>query len=800
MKVVSPAAASYSGGRTFTLTDRLKALTPSTDDLADAAFVLALSVLALYGFASTFDTYQFLAAGALGVFLGILTAHLAVVLRWHWLIVILLVIVEFFLLGGALAVQGEMVAGVVPTAGALAQLASVAIGGWKDLVTTLPPVAGDGPYVALPYLLGLVAGALGQWLARRPRRVFSAVLPSLALMGLVILLGTLRPAGVLIQGLGFAAVGFGWLALRFRRRRRIATNGRSNVATGATAAVLLLVSLGGSALLGGFMPGQGATRFVLRTYVQPPIELSDLPSPLVGFRKYSSESLRKFYDQSLLQVDGVPAGSLLRVAVLDDYSGRTWSASGGGGAAESGFQRLGKEIPYTGSGQPVTATVTALDALDAAPELGPWIPSLGEGTAIAFKGVNAKTHAGTFRYNLSTSQGVLADRDRLRAGDSVEITAVPVVQGLGEEAAPGGESTLAPAQYGFLAAIGQRWAEGVTEPLAQVKVFAAKLRGGYWSDGTRPGESGIVPGHGQGRLIAFLAGKSPVGSDEQYASTFALLCNYAGFPARVVFGAVVPSGGTVEGKHLTAWVELLTEGGWRAVPAAEFTPARDKHPVTELEKSADDTDPTYVPPPNPAQLPGSFDQLSDADLVGSKADPGIVGLLLRWGWVVLVYAGPPVGVLALFLGTIGAAKALRRRRRRTGGDAARRFAAGWDEVLDQARDMGIIVPVDATRLQQARLIGAEIVGPLAVSANTATFAETVPGPSAATAFWVTVRQTRRAMVAPLTGRQRVIARFSPRSLLPARFAAVRLPVVRVTRPRWLRLPGRPRGGSQPGEA
>ncbi len=86
-------------------------------------------------------------------------------------------------------------------------------------------------------------------------------------------------------------------------------------------------------------------RLVLRTYVQPPIDIQQFASPLAGFRKYSSDSQR-LYDEPLLKVEGAAQGTLVRMAVLDAYDGTVWSAAGGvEGDPSAGFRRVGSTIP-----------------------------------------------------------------------------------------------------------------------------------------------------------------------------------------------------------------------------------------------------------------------------------------------------------------------------------------------------------------------------------------------------------------------------------------------------------------------
>ena len=78
----------------------------------------------------------------------------------------LILAVVFFLLGGPLCLRSVGDTAFVPGGQTLSTLVDQAIFGWKDLLTTLPPVDGDGPLLVLPWLLGPARRPPGD-LARR---------------------------------------------------------------------------------------------------------------------------------------------------------------------------------------------------------------------------------------------------------------------------------------------------------------------------------------------------------------------------------------------------------------------------------------------------------------------------------------------------------------------------------------------------------------------------------------------------------------------------------------------------------
>ena len=86
--VVSPSSGSVTANRTkarLAVTGR-----PTREDVVDGGFVLALGLLALWGFHTTFDSPRFLLVSAVGLVLGIVVAHLANVLKQHGLVLALM--------------------------------------------------------------------------------------------------------------------------------------------------------------------------------------------------------------------------------------------------------------------------------------------------------------------------------------------------------------------------------------------------------------------------------------------------------------------------------------------------------------------------------------------------------------------------------------------------------------------------------------------------------------------------------------------------------------------------------------
>ena len=736
---------------------------PTRVEVVDAAFVVGVGLLALWGFRTSFDSPGFLLVGVVGLVLGVAVAHVATVLKQGWFVLALMTAVTFFLVGGAVALRADAVAGILPGPAVLRELGTMAVSGWKDFLTTLPPVDGSGPFLVLPYLVGLLIGVVGYAWARRSTHMAWPVLVPVAAFLLVILLGTIEPVAALAQGLAVTVVAFLWVAVRRRRHLRIVGTGSRTSSQAVVGAALVAAAVGVSAAAVHVSPGD-EERFVLRSVVAPPFDISQHPSPLVGFRKYTQGATR-YWDKELLRVTGVATGSRLRLAVLDDYSGTVWAASPPG-VGTGGFRRVGTTIAPASddpSTTPVSLGVEIRPAYAGINDLNLWVPGVGASSAIAFGGPRAAALADSLRYDTSTGQAVVSSR--LRVGDTVTLTErpVPTLPEAGIELGSG--TTVGSATSEFVTAAAAKLAGKAESPWAAIQAVAAALKSrGAYSDGTATGETQYLPGHGAGRLSAFLAGPEFVGNDEQYASTFALVANSLGVPARVVLGAVVPDGGMVKGQDVHAWVEVKAGSGqWFAVPQTVFMPDKDKHPNQNPPPPVAEQNAADVPPPNAVRPPGSLDSLLSVDPSTVRVPNQAAGSgIPAWVWTVLTWVAIPLGILALVLGGLAGIHAARRRRRRRSGPASRRLALGWTEVVDRARDLGMPVPKGLTRKEQSAVVGFPA---LAADADAAIFGAGEPTEEEVRRYWAAVGSARKDLTARSSLRRRIARRFSLTSLL-----------------------------------
>ncbi len=754
-------------------------LLPDRHSWVDIASTLALAGVALSAFGSSFTGSSYLVVGMLGALVAVVVTHLTRAAGWPVLSAVAICLVVFFLLGGPLCLRSLGDAAVLPGASTLGRVADEAIFGWKDLLTTLPPVDGDGPLLVLPWLSGMVAGLTGLGLAHLPvrRAWLAAALPVVGMtvvLSAVLVVGVRHPQSLLVQGTVYAGLALAWLALRARRASAAVQGGSTSYVRAAGAVLMLALAAALAFPASAWMAGTDADRTVARNWVEPPFDIGRYPSPLAGFRKYidlqGGKDDSNVYDKALFDIEGVEPGTLVRFATMDRYDGMVWGATDDAlpGAADDSFQRVSSTIDNPVEGREVDVTVTLGEGWS-----GVWLPTVGALRSMHFETADAREKAEVFRYNLATSTAVVPSG--LRPGDRYSFSAVEPDDDLSPETVGSAEVTALPPGAAFIQAPAEKWTEQAgSDPMDRVFAAAEHLRSeGKYSDGVGRTERMYVGGHSVWRLSdEFVNAPQIVGNDEQYAATMALIANDIGVPARVVLGAEVPEGGRVMGKDVSAWVELrAADGSWRTLPTDAFmsrTPPADQVPETNTPMSG-----TVIPPPNPIPPPSDAGEQSDADLKERKAtrkkaeeDEGLIPGLPGWVGAVLRYVGLPLLLAALVLGSIVAFKAWRRHRRRSAESASARFVGAWRELVDHARDLGQVVPLGPTvtrREQSVGIVSAQ-AGALARRADSFVFGPSAPEAAAAASYWETVDAERRAMSQDVGRWQRLRAAVSLRSL------------------------------------
>jgi hypothetical protein len=746
---------------------------PSTEAWVDAGFLTVLCGTALAGLADTFTGWQFLGVGLTGVLLGVGLALLTTSLRWPLVAPVLLSIGVFYLVGGAVCLRS--LDAILPTPTTWRLLTDQALFGWKDLLTTLPPVSGSGPLLVLPFTLGLFSGSIGMALARAgagPRwwRLLAPLLVPGGLLSLVILLGLARPQSLWVQGVAFSGVALAWLVVRGHRGTTVVRNRAAFawrlVAAGTLLGLAALVALP----VGTWAVGSDEHREILRSRVEPPFDVGQYPSPLASFRRYvkvpQDPPPENLYDTPLFTISGVPAGTRVRFASLDRYDGIVWGAANDTipGVTNDTYQRVSSTIDNPVAGAPVTATVTVGEGYS-----GVWLPVVGALQSIDFQAGDPETKADTFRFNLAASTAVVPSG--LHPGDRYSFTAVAPDDALAADASPSSQVGEAGAAAAFLETEAQEWTAGESSPMRRVLAAAQHLKEeGRYSDGVTQAEKAYYAGHHVRRLSDdFVDAPIMAGNDEQYAAVMALLANRIGVPARVVMGAVVPEGGEVLGSDVQAWVELqLADGSWRTLPTETFMGR--KRPAELPPQNDRDLVGVNVPPPAPVPPPSVVGDQTEVDMQArrgepSDADPDSSGGLPGWVRVVAVVLGGPALAALLVMAVVVVAKLERRRRRRRSGPASSRIVGAWRELVDHALDLGRPVAAGAlaTRREQSLTLGSDAAPTLARRADAHVFGPAVPEPEAAEAFWTDIDAECRAMAAEVGRRRRIRAAVSLRS-------------------------------------
>ena len=732
-------------------------LAPDRATTVDALGTALLVVCALIGLRTTFWGWTWLVIGVAGVVLGLVITHVGIRLRWPAVLTAAVVVAVYFVLGGPIGARDDLVGGLIPTGQTFGQLTHVPVQGWKQLLTTVPPLDSSGPLMLLPFLVGLLGAALCFGIARRWGTAGGALVVPAGLLALSIALGTIVPASLWVQGVGFTVVAVVWAALRARRRRAPLQNGAGRRTRFATAVSLLVVAGLAGWVVGPVLPGhaQGA-RSVWRSAVEPPFDVSQFPSPLAGFRKYTEPNEAKLYDRTLLTVQGLPEGSALRFATLDSYDGFVWGAgqrarSGEPADPTTGFRRVGSHIATVGSGPTVSVRVSV-------PSGGyddVWLPTAGQVTGVEFTGPEADAHADDLRLNTDTDTAVLPEG--LRPGDSYQLTLrpQPMPQSLPEAEATRTGSVVDTGSLTFLDDLLDKYGGDDPTSWGQLRSVAHSMRDeGAYTDGDPTSyERTYLPGHSVGRIERFLAATQLAGDDEQYAATLALVANRLDIPARVVLGAI-PHGGAVKGKAVHAWVEVPREdGSWLAIPPSQFVPKHNKKPKQQQQRSKEKRVGALVPPPAsnnpPSVLQGPDQAQNDTQVKKRHHDKDERGSATWSPWlkVLVLGVGLPVLVLLLLYGGLLAWKSRRRHLRRTRGSAPARLSAGWNELVDSARELRIPVTQRATRHEQAEQLEASFAEApvLAGSADRYVFGPVDPGEEQVGGYWDDVLGARSGL-------------------------------------------------------
>jgi hypothetical protein len=684
----------------------------------DVAVLLVLVLLGVIGFEPSFGGYGFLVAGLGGLALGAATGILAAMFRLNVLLTVLAAVVGYFLFGSALAVQGQAIAGFLPSLQSLASLAIGSVYGWADIVTLRTPIGAPEYIAVVPYfaawIVALVSTSLAtRWIAQKPRTAWRfgiALIGPVVLYVAGILIGTDEPYEAGLRGVVFAILALIWLGWRRPNAATVAPGGANRLRNRKLAGTAIIV--GGAVLLGGgagfWLAPANDERFVLRDEIEPPFDPLQYPSPLSGFRHYT----KQVTDEQLFTVSGLQPGDVVRLATLDSFTGKLWTVTGPETATNGSgsFALVGREIPAQKFVTPevrsdVTVTIDTYDDV--------WLPSVGYLTDLEFTGGDAENESDNLRYNNATGTAVLTSG--LKQGDSYTLSAIEqrVLTPADLEEARTASIELPPVTGipDLATSKAQEFAGTATTPAAQLQAIQLSLtENGFLSHGRASDSTPSRAGHGADRVTELFSRLQMIGDQEQYASAFALMARSLGYPARVVMGFAPEISGeepsiTVTGDDVTAWVEVAFDGiGWVAYNP---TPDETDIPQAQVPKPQSEPQPQVRQPPRSES--DEDDLLTPVELEESDEDDNGDPFVLP-GWVLAIGLSLliPAAIIFIPLIIVSAIKVRRARKRREAERGPDQVAGAWQEMLDQYSELGFDVPKRSTRLMIAERLEAQL--------------------------------------------------------------------------------------------
>jgi len=739
----------------------------------DPVAVALLLAVVVAGFWPTFGGPDYLLPALGGLVLGLGVAVAGARYGWGILILTAVTIGVYFVFGSAFAVPGRALWGVIPSLDSLQELAAGVVTSWKELVTTVAPVAVADGFGVVPFLLLLVVAVVAGSLAMRAHRPAWALLPAGAAFAVQIALGTPQPAIPVVQGIVFAVTAVVWLALRqaWSPGPHVVSLGEGGNVTRAgahrrwmTGAGILAVAVAVGTVTSAFA-APASPRHVVRDVVIPPFDIHDYPSPLQSFRKY----VRDDRETTLFTVDPLPQDARVRLAVLDAYSGTVYNVSDAGFGSSSAFSPV-RSTMSAGEGGKTTTVHVEIGGLS-----GVWMPDVGAARSVVFRGPRTEELRRSALYNEATSSALVTAG--LATGDAYDMTTVvsPRPSDKSLEDVPVAPVRI-PKQNGVpqeIAAVAAEATADASTPIEQLRDLAKYLSdGGYFSHGLE-GEVRSLAGHGAARISSLLGSKQMVGDDEQYAVAMALMADALGLPARVVMGfypaedaAGTGSRFAATGDDLHAWVEVPFSGvGWVSF---DPTPPKDHIPTDQTTKPRSKPKPQVLQPPPPEQQAADAPPTVPADH-GKKDDDNPAGAIILAILAAVGIGAGCVAVVAWPFVLIAFLKTSRRRRRQNAPRSADRISGGWEELRDRAIDYGAPLDTGATRAEDAATVGGAFgqtsVTALAQRADAQVWGPAEPSDEDVRVFWDHVDEIVGEIGRARGWWPRLLARFTVRSLV-----------------------------------
>lgn len=680
--------------------------------------------------------------------------------------------------GPVLLLNETTIAHVIPTLRTLTQGCTAMLGSFKYVISISPPVGtANGSLLAVWTICLWSALLTGMFaVSRNGRFATIAIIPVMVSIALCALLGTADGYHRPIFGTFTAIVLVVWISVRW-----------NSLESERWLSCAIIMALSVSLAVGACLT-VGQNRTILRDHYDPPPISYDYASPLSGMRSY----IKDHKDSTLLTVTGLPAGSAVRLAVMDCFDGNVWNLAGRAtnstssisassataSSDSSNYHRVGTTIIDGIEGEEFEATFTIHEGFNEY-----WLPLAGHATSVRFDHTD---DADSFYYNTSTKSAIYASTTNagLTYTETGIMPAMPTEEQIRKAEAASTSQPQTQDVPESVEKLAVAIAGGEATGGAAALALADTLRESGWFSHGLVGNYPSAAGHGNYRLNQLLAGTAMVGDSEQYASAMALMARSLGLSSRVVLGFLPknedgsasrertePFADTTivefTGNDVAAWVEIKLDGyGWVSF-----------HPTPKETKIPDDDQ--NLAPPNPQTLVRQpplplADPLHDdnqakgkTSIGGSTADEIPDDMFeRRFGHIVkmVIVCTSPIWVPFIICLLILGIKAATLARARRHGDARQRVVAGWWSISALAEQSG--VAVDGTRRNQARIISRQLnvdsatLLALCDKADYAVFSGNAVRESHVRRYWRSIDAAREAMLDSLPPARRWKARLS----------------------------------------
>lgn len=739
------------------------------------ALVVALGVLAGSSLASALRGPGLWWAIALGAIVSLGVALAAIRLK--------LLAIEWIAMSlAALIVVGGLAVSPIPSPGGYATFIRGLVGGWADLLTSVPPTEATGTLRVLPYVLTTIATTTGLLLRRKSTRPMLPAIGPLAVFACGLLFSLEASSTIRVQGalLVITALALGWWQQRTAGILVDADIGNTTVARkrgralygAALIAVVGVLAPAGAPLLASL---HGTDRVDLYQALTPPWDPLEEVSPLAPIQSNYKDNVR---EDVVFVARGEQIPRRWALATMATYDGEVWTVADVCDVENSVASTCANFIPIDGLApgdpedpnreqDPVTVEVEIIgEDVD-----WPWLPLPGRAHQILAVAEDGSRRDVRF-FNRTGTAAIPTGAQRATytveatpfpiIADTADVTVATTNRNLEDETDERVSNealglTQLPQSFGTQSA---NFVEGADSGWQEIQELARNLQAGAYL-----ATDAAAPGHSHARLANFLESDVLFGNEEQYAAFAGIAARITtNLPARVVVGWLADDDKALTGEleltrdEATAWIEVLTvEHGW--VPV-DVTPDRNNEPDLERPGTnfTDFAPPNPpVPPPPPPELSLDQEELEDDDENNTEMEEGGVPVWVQAGGIA---ASLPVVLGGLWLAAMFALKRRRQRRRRTHTEAHARVSGAWFEAQDRLTEAGLRPRQDLSISEVAHVVdlrfdGATGLPGLARIVDESTFGPEDPNDERAAAAWTQYESLTNVLDESVTPTERI---------------------------------------------